>query len=99
MVQERGGARPLARREEDLTGSGAAPATDLGPWLSLGHLSVSHYGIGNVYGGWPSHKRQNLLAKFLLTYVCTTLKYRLEVHCTASNENGQFGNSRVQRLR
>ena len=41
---------------EDLAGIGAAPATDLGPWLGLGHLSVSYYGIGNVYGGWPSHK-------------------------------------------
>ena len=36
---------------EDLAGIGAAPATDLGPWLGLGHLSVSYYGISNGYGG------------------------------------------------
>ena len=53
---------------EDLTGSGAAPVTDLGPWLSLGHLSVSYYGIGNVYGGWALAQTAKFVSE-ISTYV------------------------------
>ena len=55
---------------EDLAGIGAAPATDLGPWLCWA-LAIYPFLTTELVmstGRWPSHKRQKLLATFLLNY-------------------------------